>query len=76
MCGTHAVADLDERVELRLEIFGGGIDSRIFLDFERGARKPYDRTLADIRGALEAAGVVFIDEDLDCGVGVRLSKRT
>jgi transcriptional regulator with XRE-family HTH domain len=38
-------------------------------DFERGARSPYPRTLADIRTALEAEGVEFINGDAP---GVRL----
>ncbi|WP_332844176.1 helix-turn-helix domain-containing protein [Roseomonas populi] len=42
-------------------------------DFEREARTPYDRTLAAIRTALEAAGVEFISED-GGGPGVRLTK--
>ena len=49
------------------------IAERTLIDFERGARQPYDRTLADIRRALEDAGVIFIDED-DEGSGVRLRK--
>ncbi len=48
---------------------------RTIVDFERGARKPYDRTLADIRRALENAGVIFIDEN-GGGPGVRLEKRS
>jgi transcriptional regulator with XRE-family HTH domain len=36
-------------------------------DFERGARKPYERTLVDIQKALENAGVEFIPSN-----GVRL----
>ena len=39
-------------------------------DFERGARMPYDRTLRDIRLALEQAGVEFIPEN-GGGAGVR-----
>ena len=42
-------------------------------DFEAGKRTPYDRTLADIRAALEAAGVEFIAEN-GGGPGVRLRK--
>ncbi|WP_275667829.1 helix-turn-helix domain-containing protein [Paramagnetospirillum kuznetsovii] len=42
-------------------------------DFERGARTPYPRTLADILKALEVAGVGLVDDEL--GVGVRLSRR-
>ena len=47
---------------------------RTIVDFERGARRPYDRTLADIRRALEEAGIIFIDEN-GGGPGVRLTKR-
>ena len=42
-------------------------------DFEAGKRKPYERTLADIRRAFEDAGVIFIDENGE-GPGVRLRK--
>ena len=42
-------------------------------DFEAGKRTPYDRTLADIRAALEAAGIEFIAEN-GGGPGVRLRK--
>ena len=41
-------------------------------DFERGARNPYDRTLADIRAALESSGVIFID---GAEPGVKLRRR-
>ncbi|WP_176525022.1 helix-turn-helix domain-containing protein [Caenispirillum bisanense] len=44
-------------------------------DFEAGKRQPYARTLADIQGALEAAGIVFIPEGQpspEGGAGVRL----
>ena len=44
------------------------------VDFERGARRPYKRTLTDIRRALEDAGVFFIDEDEELGPGIRLKK--
>ena len=40
-------------------------------DFERGARQPYPRTLADIRAALERAGIEFTNGD---SPGVRLKK--
>ena len=42
-------------------------------DFERGARTPYDRTLADILAALEFAGVIFVEKN-GHGPGVRLRK--
>ena len=41
-------------------------------DFEAGKRRPYARTLAAIRVALEEAGVVFIPKDDTGGPGVRL----
>ena len=41
-------------------------------DFERGARQPYPRTLADIKAALEAAGIEFTNGD---SPGVRMRKR-
>ena len=47
---------------------------RTLVDFESGARQPYDRTLADLRRALQDAGIVFIDEN-GGGVGVRLRDR-
>ena len=49
------------------------VAERTLIDFERGARQPYDRTLADIRRALEDAGIIFIDENEE-GSGVRLRK--
>jgi len=42
-------------------------------NFEAGKRSPYARTLADIRLALETAGVEFIAEN-GGGAGVRLRK--
>ncbi|MBS7737918.1 MULTISPECIES: helix-turn-helix transcriptional regulator [unclassified Chelatococcus] len=48
-------------------------------DFEAGRRTPYERTLRDIQTALEAAGIIFIDEDATSaagGPGVRLRKDT
>jgi len=42
-------------------------------DFESGKREPYERTLDDLRAALEAAGVEFIAEN-GGGAGVRLRK--
>ncbi len=44
---------------------------RTVVDFERGARRPYDRTLADIQHALEAAGIEFTNNDAP---GVRLKR--
>lgn len=42
-------------------------------NFEADRRTPYDRTLADLRSALEAAGIEFIAEN-GGGPGVRLKK--
>ncbi len=52
-----------------------GVGTSTIVDFERGARKPYSRTLVDIRRALEEAGVIFIDaEEGVGGPGVRLKE--
>ena len=47
--------------------------TKTIADFERGAREPYPRTLEDVRGALEKAGIEFIGEN-GGGPGVRLRK--
>jgi transcriptional regulator with XRE-family HTH domain len=47
--------------------------TKTIADFERGAREPYARTLADVRAAFERAGVEFIPEN-GGGQGVRLRK--
>ena len=47
------------------------VAQRTVVDFERGARRPYDRTLLDIRRALEEGGVEFVEGD-GKGPGVRL----
>ena len=49
--------------------------TKTIADFERGARAPYPRTLEDVRGAIEQAGVEFIDEN-EGGSGVRFRKPT
>lgn len=43
------------------------------IDFEKGQRVPRASTIAAIRAALEAAGVIFVAENGD-GAGVRLRK--
>lgn len=43
-------------------------------DFEAGKRTPYNRTLADVRRALEEGGIEFISEN-GGGPGARLKKR-
>lgn len=50
------------------------VAERTLVDFERGERQPYRRTLADIRAALEKGGVEFIDGN-GGGPGVRLRGR-
>jgi transcriptional regulator with XRE-family HTH domain len=42
-------------------------------DFERESRRPYERTLVDVRHALETAGVLIVEENGE-GPGVRLRK--
>jgi len=42
-------------------------------EFEAGNRVPYDRTIADIKGALESVGCIFIEGNGE-GPGVRLRK--
>lgn len=44
-------------------------------NFEAGNSQPYDRTLVDIRRALETAGTEFIPEN-GGGAGVRLRKKS
>jgi transcriptional regulator with XRE-family HTH domain len=46
---------------------------RTIVDFERGARSPRDVTVEALRRALEAAGVIFVEEN-GGGAGVRLRK--
>lgn len=43
-------------------------------NFESEKSTPYDRTLRDIRTALETAGIIFIDQNGN-GPGVRLRDR-
>jgi transcriptional regulator with XRE-family HTH domain len=47
------------------------VSAAALADFEAEKRTPYDRTLADIRRAFEAAGIEFISEN-GGGPGVRL----
>ena len=46
-----------------------GVGRRAIADFERGARLPYDRTLEQLRVALEASGMQFMFEGMR-GIGV------
>jgi transcriptional regulator with XRE-family HTH domain len=49
------------------------VSNATLADFEAGKRTPYDRTLADIRKALEDGGIQFIAEN-GGGPGVRLRR--
>ena len=49
------------------------VSEKTIADFERGLRRPYRRTIAALRQALEAAGVEFIPEN-GGGAGLRLRK--
>jgi len=49
------------------------VAQKTIADFERDARELRPRTVADIRAALERAGVAFIDGN-GGGPGVRLKK--
>ena len=50
-----------------------GVAKRTIASFEKEERKPYDRTIAALRDALERAGVEFIPQN-GGGAGVRLGK--
>jgi len=52
------------------------VAKRTIADFESGRRSTYDRTLRDMREAMERAGVAFMgdQEAVDGGPGVRLQK--
>jgi transcriptional regulator with XRE-family HTH domain len=47
------------------------VATKTIADFEREERRPYDRTLADIRAALESAGIEFTNGEAP---GVRMPK--
>lgn len=51
-----------------------GVGRATLANFEAGKSIPYERTLRDIRAALEAGGVVFIDANGN-GPGARLRER-
>lgn len=48
------------------------VGKKALADFERGATAPQPRTLRDLRRALEAGGVLFVDADESADIGVRL----
>jgi transcriptional regulator with XRE-family HTH domain len=49
------------------------VAKKTIADFEADRRRPYERTLAALRSALEAAGVQFIEQN-GGGAGVRLRR--
>ena len=51
-----------------------GVALKTVADFERGATTPQSRTLADLRRAFEDAGVAFIPDNGEAGVGLRFAK--
>lgn len=51
-----------------------GVSRPTLADFETAKRKPYDRTLSDIRHTFEAAGLEFIPEN-GGGAGIRFRER-
>lgn len=48
------------------------IGEKELADFEGGIFDPGDDAKARLQGALEKGGAVFLPEDNECGVGVRL----
>jgi predicted transcriptional regulator len=51
------------------------IDKKTIARFELGLSVPHDRTLRDMRLALEARGIEFLFDD-QIGVGIRLEARS
>lgn len=52
-----------------------GVAKSTVANFEIGSREPHSRTLRDLRAALEAAGIEFLDDgqaSASGGAGVRL----
>jgi len=43
-----------------------GVAKQTLADFEREARQPYERTLADIQAALEGAGIIIAKDGCVC----------
>lgn len=67
--GGRAMLDLSRKQLANL----ANISERTLVDFERGARVPYENNLRAIKQALETAGVEFLPEN-GGGAGVRLKK--
>ncbi len=51
-----------------------GVTERTVRSCEEGGRQPYARTIARLRGALESAGIEFIESET--GVGVLLTRNS
>jgi hypothetical protein len=62
-----------EQLEAATGQSGAKVAKKTIADFEVGNRTPYPRTLADIKAALEGAGVIFLASNGE-GPGVRLRK--
>ena len=50
------------------------VGHRTIVDFERGARQPYERTVRDLEIVLEAAGIEFLIPEQGRGPGLRLNR--
>ena len=50
------------------------VGHRTIVDFERGARQPYERTVRDLETALEAGGIEFLSPEHGKGPGLRLNR--
>jgi transcriptional regulator with XRE-family HTH domain len=48
------------------------VSKKAIVDFERGYTTPWPRTLDDLRRTFEAAGIEFIGNDGNGGIGVRM----
>lgn len=51
------------------------VSKRSIAGFESGGRAAHSRTAQDLQRALEAAGIQFLPEDVQGGLGVRFSLR-
>ena len=50
-----------------------GVAVRTIADFETDTRRPYNRTLKDLREVFERAGVEFLDAAEGKGVGAQIA---
>jgi transcriptional regulator with XRE-family HTH domain len=66
---ARALIEMDQAELARRSV----VPRHVVTDFENGSLTPSAKDLAAIRAALEAAGVIFVDEN-DEGPGVRLRK--